>query len=221
MTSTPDPYDKHGLTHIAPPVEQRASAQLAELARIVPAEGMTLGELLLQLGERGELIVCILLTVPFLLPVSIPGSSVPFGLLIALHGLGLLRHQVPWLPKRLVARRLTQSQMLTLLTKGAKLFARLERFIHPRLLPLTQRATIGRVNGLLLVLSGLLMMAPLPLPFSNTLPAYGALLLAAASLERDGVCILAGYVMVLLTVVYFSLVALLGEAGVRALWSAL
>jgi hypothetical protein len=221
MTSTSDPHDKVGLTHIGPHAEQRASALLAELARIVPAEGTTLGELLIRLGERGELIVCMLLTVPFLLPLSIPGSSLPFGLLIALHGLGLLMHRVPWLPKRLLARRLTQPQLTTLLTKGVRLFSRLERFIHPRLLPLTEGATLGRINGLLLVLSGLLLMAPLPLPFSNTLPAYGALLLAAASLERDGACVLAGYVMVLLTLVYFSVVALLGEVGVRALWSAL
>jgi hypothetical protein len=64
-------------------------------------------------------------------------------------------------------------------------------------------------------------MAPLPLPFSNTLPAYGALLLAAGSLEQDGACIVLGYVMVLLTLVYFGTVAVLGEVGVRALWSAL
>jgi hypothetical protein len=176
---------------------------------------------LTQLGERGELMVCMVLTVPFLLPLSIPGSSVPFGLLIALHGLGLLRHRPPWFPKRLLAHRLTRAHLGALLAKGAQLFGRLERFIHPRLLPLTQGATVGRVNGVLLVLSGLLLMAPLPLPFSNTLPAYGALLLAAGSLERDGACVLGGYVMVLLTLGYFGGVAVLGELGARALWSSL
>ena len=121
--------------------------------------------------------------------------------------------------KRLSARRLTQAQLGTLLTKGAQLFRRLERFIHPRMFPLTQGTAIRRVNELLLVLSGLLLTAPLPLPFSNTMPAHGALLLAAGSLERDGACVLAGYVMVLLTLIYFSVVAVLGEVGVRALWS--
>jgi hypothetical protein len=199
--------------------DKRASAVLAALARVIPAEGVTLGELMSELGERGELMVCMLLTVPFLLPLSIPGSSIPFGLLIAFNGLGLLRHRAPWLPKRLSARHLSREHLATLLEKGAQLFGRLERLIHPRLLPLTQDATFGRVNGLLLVLSGVLLMAPLPLPFSNTLPAYGALLLAAGSLERDGICILAGYAMVFLTLVYFGALIVLGEAGVRALWS--
>jgi hypothetical protein len=219
MTPRPDPHDQRRVTHTGTPVDQRASAMLIELARNLSPEGMTLGALLTQLGTRAELIVCMLLTVPFLLPLSIPGSSVPFGLLIALQGLGLFIQRAPWLPKRLSARRLTQAHLGTLLTKGGQLFSRLERFIHPRLSPLTQGTPIRRVNGLLLVLSGLLLTAPLPLPFSNTLPAYGALLLAAGSLERDGACILAGYVMVLLTLLYFGAVAMLGEVGVRALWS--
>jgi hypothetical protein len=74
-----------------------------------------------------------------------------------------------------------------------------------------------RLNGILLGLSGFLLTAPLPLPLSNTLPAYGALFLAAGSLERDGYLIIAGYVMVFLTIVYFSVVALLGRIGAQAL----
>jgi hypothetical protein len=67
--------------------------------------------------------------------------------------------------------------------------------------------------------SGLLLTAPLPLPFSNTLPAYGVLLLAMGSLERDGYAVLAGYVMVLLTLGYFATVGVLGGLGATALWS--
>jgi hypothetical protein len=221
MSSEPEPANPCGVVPTGIPAAQRASAVFADLARDLPAEGMTLGSLLHQFGERGELMVCMLLTVPFLLPLSIPGSSVPFGLLIALHGLGLLRHRTPWLPNRLLARHLSQAHGEVLLGKGAQLFSRVERFIHPRLPTLTQGATLRRINGLLLVLSGILLMAPLPLPFSNTLPAYGALLLAAGSLEQDGACIVLGYVMVLLTLVYFCAVAVLGEAGARALWSSL
>jgi hypothetical protein len=221
MSSEPEPPSAWGVGLTEGLAEQRASAVFAELARGIPSEGMPLGSLLNLFGERGELMICMLLTVPFLLPLSIPGSSVPFGLLIALYGFGLLRHRVPWLPSRLLARHLTRAHGEVLLGKGAQLFSRVERFIHPRLPTLTQGTILRRINGLLLVLSGILLMAPLPLPFSNTLPAYGALLLAAGSLEQDGACIVLGYVMVLLTLVYFGTVAVLGEVGVRALWSAL
>jgi hypothetical protein len=74
------------------------SAVFAALARAMPPEGLTLREILAQLGERGLLLLCVLVTVPFLLPVSVPGSSVPVGVIIALNGISLLSHRTPWLP---------------------------------------------------------------------------------------------------------------------------
>lgn len=204
-----------------PALDQRVSAVLSEVIRTMPAEGLTLQGLLDRLGDRGLLILCMVLTMPFLLPVSIPGSSIPFGVLIALIAVGLVTHRAPWLPARLMHRRLARGQVVPLLEKGARLFARLERLVHPRLWPLTHGATLGRFNGILLGLTGLLMMAPLPLPLSNTLPAYGVLFLALGSVERDGCLVLAGYLMVLLTVGYFSAVGVAGGMGASALWFSL
>ena len=201
------------------PVEKPVSAVLSEIIRMLPAEGLTLQTLLEWLGERGLLIFCMILTMPFLLPVSIPGTSTPFGLLIALNAIGLALHKSPWLPARLMNRQVAMHQLVPMLAKGVRLFARLEKLIRPRLLPLTHRATIGRFNVILLGFSGLLLTAPLPLPFSNTLPAYGVLFLAMGSLERDGYAVLAGYVMVLLTVAYFVIVGVLGGIGANALSS--
>jgi hypothetical protein len=201
------------------PLDKPVSAVLSEIICMMPAEGLTLQTLLEWLGERGLLIFCMVLTIPFLLPVSIPGTSTPFGLLIALNALGLAMHKPPWLPNRLMNRHIATHQLVPLLAKGVQLFARLERLIRPRLLPLTHGATIGRLNVMLLGFSGLLLTAPLPLPFSNTLPAYGVLLLAMGSLERDGYAVLAGYVMVLLTLGYFATVGVLGGIGATALWS--
>jgi hypothetical protein len=56
---------------------------------------------------------------------------------------------------------------------------------------------------------------------SNTLPAYGVLFLALGSVERDGYVVLAGYLMVLLTVGYFSAVGVVGGVGASALWFSL
>jgi hypothetical protein len=201
--------------------DQRVSAVLSEVIRTMPAEGLTLQGLLERLGDRGLLILCMVLTIPFLLPVSIPGSSIPFGVIIALIALGIVTHRAPWLPDRLMTRRLARGHVVPMVEKGARLFARLERLIHPRLLPLTHGATVGRFNGILLGLTGLLMMAPLPLPLSNTLPAYGVLFLALGSVERDGYIVLAGYLMVLLTLCYFSAVGIMGGMGASALWFSL
>lgn len=64
-----------------------------------------------------------------------------------------------------------------------------------------------RVAGFFFMLSGLLLLLPLPLPFSNSLPALTVLLLAASALERDGVSFLAGCFMCLVTVAYFGFLA--------------
>jgi hypothetical protein len=196
---------------------KRASSVLSEIACSLPSEGLTLRELLERLGERGLLIFSMILTIPFLLPVSIPGSSLPFGLIIALNAVGVVTHRAPWLPHCLMNRCLTTEQLKRVLEKGLRLFTRIEKLVHPRLLMLTHGATTARLNGMLLGLSGILLMSPLPLPLSNTLPAYGVLFLALGSLERDGYLILAGYVMVFLTIVYLSLAGLLGRAGAQAL----
>lgn len=200
-------------------IEKSLSEVLGDMARSVPAEGLTLRELLERLGERGLLLLAMVLTIPFLLPVSIPGTSTPFGLVIALIGVGIITNRPPWLPDRLMRRRLTADNVVPVLERGARLCARVEKLIHPRLFLLTHPATLGRINGVLLVLSALLLMVPLPLPFSNTLPAYGVLFLAAGSLERDGYVVMAGYLMVGLSIAYLSAVAVLGTARVQTLWA--
>ena len=198
-------------------VDKPASTNLSEIMSTMPPLGLTIRQLLDRLGERGQLILCMVLTIPFLLPVSIPGTSAPFGMLIVFIAAGLAMERSPWLPDRLMSRHLAKHHLVPMLEKGSQLLTRLERVVHPRLSLLTHRATIGRFNVLLMGLSGLLLMLPLPLPFSNTLPAYGVLCLAMGSLERDGYAVLAGYVMVLLTIGYFGGLAMLGGVGVSAL----
>jgi hypothetical protein len=197
--------------------EKSLSQVLRDIARSVPVEGLTIRELLERLGERGLLLLAMVLTVPFLLPVSIPGASTPFGLIIALIGVGVITNRPPWLPDRLMRRRLSAEQVVSVLERGARLCARVEKLIHPRLFLLTHPATLGRINGVLLVLSALLLMVPLPLPFSNTLPAYGVLFLAAGNLERDGYLVVAGYLMLTLSVAYLSAVVVMGTARIQTL----
>jgi hypothetical protein len=199
------------------PDDHTVSELLRALRVSMPAEGMTLRELLERLGERGLLILCIVLSVPFLLPVSIPGTSIPFAALMALIGVGVAAGRAPWMPRKLLDHRIAASRLGPMLDAGARTFARLEKIMHPRLLPLTHAGIMNRVNGALLVLSAICLMAPLPLPLSNTIPAYAIVLVAAGSLERDGIVILAGWVMVLLGPAYFVAVALLGVEGLRSL----
>ncbi len=60
-------------------------------------------------------------------------------------------------------------------------------------------------------------MLPLPVPFSNALPALTVLLLSAASLARDGLCFIAGCVMFVVAATFFALLAIGGGQAVEQL----
>ena len=75
------------------------------------------------------------------------------------------------------------------------------------------------------MLAVLLLMAPLPfVPFANTLPGIGIILLCLGMAERDGMVIVAGYVVTLVSAVYVvTLLYFAAKAGSdpRAAWDAL
>lgn len=179
---------------------------------------VTLRELLELVGEQGLLLFCTLLTLPFLLPVSIPGVSTVFGIIIILIGIGVTFNRVPWLPHRLMNRSITRDHLIHALEQGANLFDRLERWVKPRLNNMTASAAVNRINGFALTGSGVLLLFPLSfIPFSNTFPAVAVLLLTFGMLQRDGYFIVAGYVVLGLTLVYFSGLALIVIVGGQTL----
>jgi hypothetical protein len=200
--------------------EKQLSETLAEISKSLPEHHITLRDLLTKLGEQGLLLCCLFLTIPFLLPVSIPGVSTAFGIVIILIGIGVTLNRVPWLPRRLLERRLTTAQLIHAFERGAHLVARLERVIRPRLYTLTHGRVINRMNGSAVVLGGILLLFPLSLiPFSNTLPALAILCLAIGILQRDGLFIIAGHIMNVLTTLYFGVLALMAAAAGQGLMS--
>lgn len=197
------------------------AASLTDVAATLQSEKITLRHLLTVIGEQGLLLFCMILVVPFLLPISIPGVSTVFGAVIILIGLGVTLNRVPWLPNRLMERTFKTDDLKPVMQKGAELFARIERFIRPRLLPLTTNVALNRLNGLMLTFGGVLLIFPFGLiPFSNTLPGYAILFLAAGMLQRDGVFIILGYILNIITVFYFGALfaaALAAGQGISAL----
>jgi hypothetical protein len=109
------------------------------------------------------------------------------------------------LPARVLDRDLPADKLKSALTRGAEVVTRIERFVKPRLTGLTTAGAMARFNGLMLVLAGVLLMAPFGfVPFSNTLPGIAVLLLSLGMMQRDGLMVLAGYDFNLFTLVYFG-----------------
>ena len=194
--------------------------QLEAVIARLPSGTMTLGELLGVIGDEGLLVLSILLTLVFLIPVSIPGVSTVFGAAILLVGISRLSGRPLWVPRRLAERPLPADRLRPALAGGMSWVQRLERVSRPHRLAALVDGRAQRVfNNLAFIFAALLLMAPFGfVPFSNTLPAIALLLYAVGFIQRDGGAVLLGHLATLGTVLYFSV--LIGGGGLAAqqLW---
>jgi hypothetical protein len=189
---------------------RKLSEELSELRTRVAARSVTIRELLYTLRGRAYLLLVILLTLPFLLPLPLPGLSTPFGFAIIFICARMALGQRPFLPKSIQRRQLPAGFIPRVLDLAAKIIGWLERILRPRWLVLTEHPLIRQLHAIVMVGGAGILLLPLPIPFSNGLPAWSILLLACGLLERDGRAIVLGYLMLALSVVYLWL---FGEAA--------
>ncbi|MBW6420188.1 exopolysaccharide biosynthesis protein [Rhizobium sp. XQZ8] len=184
------------------------SGKLQELIGGISGQYVTLRALMNAVGEQGLLILCAIASLPFLLPVSIPGVSTVFGAAIILISLAIAANRLPWLPKKILDRELDTKKLVPALQRGLGIVSRLDRLLKPRLIALTTGLFVNRLNALAITLAGVLLMFPLGLiPFSNTLPGIAILLLSTGMIQRDGAVVLGGYLFNVITIIYFSALA--------------
>ena len=190
--------------------------QLADIIERLPPDALSLGELLDVFSDEGLLLLTILLTLVFLIPVSIPGVSTVFGAAILLVGISRVFRRPLWLPAKLRARALPAARLRPALDGGLHWVRRLEKISRPyRLRGLVEGALPELFNNLAFILAALLLMAPFGfVPFSNTLPGLALLLYAIGMIQRDGTAILLGHLANIGTLIYFGI--LIGGGGMAA-----
>ncbi len=188
------------------PVGSRLSVELERLIAAFSERAVCLREVLEVTHGRGFNLILILLAFPFCTPIPLPGVSTPFGLVIAFIGLRLALGQKPWLPARLLDKQLPPRFFPRFLAATRHLVRWLEFFLKPRFSQIMAWRLVRQGMGLVVFCSGLLLLLPLPIPFSNFLPAVTIVLLAAAMLEDDGCAAVAGGGMFLLTLAFFALI---------------
>lgn len=183
----------------------------------IPAAGITLGEMARLVGEEGMMLLIALLSLVFILPISIPGVSTIFGLAILTLSLGRLFGKGLWIPGRYQNSRMSTEKLRPVLMKSLVWLSRLERISRrERLASLASAGVFSTFNNLALILGALLLMAPFGMiPFSNTLPAVALLCLAVGILQRDGLCIIVGHVANIATIAYFAALLTGGGLAIR------
>lgn len=213
LTSQPAPPPA-----VSPPAPRRAfSAELQQMLAGFADRPVRLAEILEATQGRGYHLLLLLIALPFVGPIPLPGFSIPFGLVVSLLGLRLALDRGPWLPQRLLQREMSTRALRRVLGATGRVVQALEILVRPRLGFVPKHRVFSRIAGGLIAASGVLLMLPFPLPFSNSLPAWTVLLLSAGALGRDGLFFFGGCAMFLISVAFFAFVALSGAEAFELL----
>jgi len=200
---------------------RKLSEELAHLRTSAGERAITLREVIQTLGGRAYLLLVLLLAMPFITPIPLPGLSTPFGLAIALIAFRLSLGQRPLLSKKLQRKVLPAGFIAKVFNFAEKVLRFFERFLRPRLTFLTDTPLLVQLHAVLMLLAALALLLPLPIPFSNSFPAWTILLFAAGLLERDGLFILAGYLVFVGGIFFFIFLGEAATALVQSLWHSL
>jgi hypothetical protein len=213
------PAEPEGKSPAASPPSppRRLSEEIAGLIAAFGQEPKRLRDVLSVLRGRAYLILLLLLALPFCTPIPLPGFSAPFGVVIALIGFRLALNQKPWLPKKFLDLSLPPAFFARLLRGARRLIVWLEALMRPRWSWLLEIRILRHGFGAIILICGLLLLLPLPIPFSNGLPAMTIVLLAGARIERDGCCLAAGLAVFALTLGFYGALAWGGAEGMSAL----
>lgn len=181
--------------------ENLSSVLAGLLARDQAGGALTLGEVFKRIGDRGFGLLLIILSLPSALPVPAPGYSTPFGIVIAVLALQMLAgRSSPWLPARAAGTKLHGKFIDGMLGFFSKFFSKVEFLIRPRLLWVGSRAGRAFLGALVLIMACLMIM---PIPLTNTFPAFVIFLTGIGLTEEDGLfSLFAGLLGVLATALY-------------------
>lgn len=189
------------------------STLLSDIQTQIQQEKISFGELLTLFHERGFGFFLFLFALPAALP--LPGLGIntvialPLLLLTAEQTLG--RNTI-WLPKKISQKTLTKAKIDGFIDAAKPWMERLEFFIRPRLGFITE----GVFSPIIGVLGFIMALAvAIPLPLTNTVPAFGIALMAIGVLMRDGLAVIGGALIGLLWVAMLVFVTLyFGAEGI-------
>ena len=169
-------------------------------------------------------ILLVILAIPSAMPVPAPGYSIPGGIALLLLGAQIFRRRdYPWLPKRVLEKEVHVGKKPRLVKSMVFSLRFLEFFIRPRLAFVFTNPLTLRFLALVVMLCGLSMCIPVPL--TNTAPAFGVFLIGLGMLEEDGFLsglgALAGIIGLMLSLTVLGFIVFYGMEGVDMLKEAI
>lgn len=181
--------------------------ELNVLQKMAKEKTLSMEDILHILSGKGRPLILILLSLPFCQPIQIPGFSIPFGLMIAFLGLRIGFGHAVWLPQKLLNMKVDSKTLIKITDWASLLLKKMKRWTYPRLTWFCQSPLMEKANGIVISMLGILLALPLPIPLSNLTAAWSIFFIALGILEDDGLFVTIGYLISLLTLIFFLVIA--------------
>lgn len=186
------------------------TARLVDAARLLRGPHTTVGALFDRLGEDGLGLALLLLTLATLIPVPGP-FGMTFGSLIAFVALQIMvGARTLCVPSILRRRGVPGRALRSVIGRALPGLSRAELLLEEgRLAPLVRRrARVALALPVLLLAVAII----LPIPFGNIAPALALVAFSLGLMARDGLMILAGFVVGLLALGWTGILVVTGAA---------
>jgi hypothetical protein len=172
---------------------------------------VSVSDLMQAMDARAVAALILLFALPNVVPTP-PGTSSILGLPLLYLTAQMMLGKLPWLPAIIADRSMTRNDFGSFVGRVTPLLARAERLLKPRLLFLTAPKAEQVIGGFCLLLAIVLAM---PIPLGNMLPAFAISLMALGVLERDGLWVIIGVVVgVLSLAIVWGVVWALARAAI-------
>lgn len=152
---------------------------------------MTIGHLVLLTGSDSLLVVSLFSILPFMQPIPIPGLSSVLGLIVFFQGFALVFQGEPILTEKMKKIKISSDvfrHIRSAFVRVSWVTSKISNFKHP----VARSFPIRSLCGLAIMTSAAFLSLPLPIPFSNFIPALAIFMICAGLLEEDLMLILLG-----------------------------
>lgn len=189
-----------GIEAAQPEGKKRFSQILDAIGADERRERVSVSDLMRAMDARAVAALILLFALPNVVPTP-PGTSSILGLPLLYLTAQMMLGKLPWLPAIIADRSMTRSDFNSFVGRVTPLLARAERLLKPRLLFVTSATGERIIGGICLTLAIVL---ALPIPLGNMLPAFAISLMALGVLERDGLWVIIGVLVGILSLVIVS-----------------
>jgi hypothetical protein len=165
------------------------------------------------LSGRGNGVLVTVFSLPFSFPITVPGLSLPFGLLLAFLGLRIAFGKNPWWPNWILKKEVSYGTLHKVATKTLSMAKILQKVLKPRLTPLVTQPIIHRFHGLWIFVLALLLAFPVPIPLTSMVAAMPICCLGLGLLEYDGIAVIIAYMLSIVCFIIYGAIFYMGTTG--------